>query len=198
MSKTKTNGTAGAAPGTPSTPGQGGAWRDTTRDGTPVRNVMPDGDCWAGEWFDTIDGLWRRTMWNPTGSFLGDDDACGLDLIPTPAPSPAAEADAGFTPGPWGVDADDKLNPDRAYGITQTWTDEDESGTVVIAEVCHGPTAEADARLIAAAPDLYHALQGLYELVSARAIGIPDEQYSRVTAAAAALALATRTEGGAQ
>lgn len=68
----------------------------------------------------------------------------------TPAPS--------FTPGDWRADADDKLNPDRAYGIVRDLDPSqngDEPWTEVIAEVCAGQTAEADARVLAAAKRLY-------------------------------------------
>lgn len=67
-----------------------------------------------------------------------------------------------FTPGRWSVSSDDKLNPERAYGITVPWIDGEERGTVVIAEVTHADSderAKADAHLLAAAPDLYAALQ---------------------------------------
>lgn len=68
------------------------------------------------------------------------------------------------TPGPWTYDADDKLNPDRAFGINRPWQDGDETGTETIAEVCHSNVpgrAEADARLIAAALDMLAALEHL-------------------------------------
>ena len=67
------------------------------------------------------------------------------------------------TPGPWYHDADDKLNPERAFGIVRPLGAQfdieagTEGATEVIAEVCSDDgsgAAEADARLIAAAPDL--------------------------------------------
>lgn len=67
------------------------------------------------------------------------------------------------TPGPWSYAADDKLNADRAFGVVRTLGAQfdaeagTEGATEVIAEVCGDDgsgTAEADARLIAAAPDL--------------------------------------------
>lgn len=66
------------------------------------------------------------------------------------------------TPGPW--ELCDPMNPDRAFGISAhdpCEDSEDEKGdaTQVVAEVCTGPTAEADARLIAAAPDLLAACE---------------------------------------
>ena len=81
------------------------------------------------------------------------------------------------TPGPWTCDDRDKLNPDRAFGIVAEWKDGDEIGTQVVAEVCIAEpgVAEADARLIAAAPDLLACLKKL--LANAEAIhsfGIPE------------------------
>ena len=72
----------------------------------------------------------------------------------------------GFTPGPWKADADDKLNPDRSFGIVAPWRDGDSEGTVVIAEVTSAETEEQarrDADLLAAAPDLYAALREMVE-----------------------------------
>lgn len=74
----------------------------------------------------------------------------------------------GHTPGPWMMDEHDKLNSARAFGIVRdigTETDEPDSPrmTEVIAEVCAGPTAEADARLIAAAPMLFDTLFAVSE-----------------------------------
>ncbi len=64
------------------------------------------------------------------------------------------------TPGPWYCDENDRLNPDRSYGIAR------DPGplvdTEVIAEVCASNVpglALADAQLIAAAPALLEALQ---------------------------------------
>ena len=66
------------------------------------------------------------------------------------------------TPGPWRSEAEDKLNPERAYGIVADWQDGDESGTTVIAEVCDANVegvALADATLIAAAPEMLELLK---------------------------------------
>lgn len=67
------------------------------------------------------------------------------------------------TPGPWTVSSDDKLNPDRAFGIVTSigfpLGKEEGERTEVIAEVCEGSTAKADAHLIAAAPEMLALLR---------------------------------------
>ena len=72
------------------------------------------------------------------------------------------------TPGPWHYSPTDKLNPSRAYGINRDIEVEGDEGmwpsTETIAEVCTGETAEADARLIAAAPDLAAVLRACASL----------------------------------
>lgn len=67
------------------------------------------------------------------------------------------------TPGPWNLC--DPMNPDRAFGIEAHDDAEGPDGdaTQCVAEVCVGDTAESDARLIAAAPDLLGALKHALE-----------------------------------
>lgn len=66
-------------------------------------------------------------------------------------------------------------------------TDVDAAGWLV-ADCSTIPHGKEYARLFAASPKLLAALSGLYELVST--LNVPDEQYLRVTEAAAAIALA--------
>ncbi|CAG9259542.1 conserved hypothetical protein [Burkholderia diffusa] len=68
-------------------------------------------------------------------------------------------------------------------------TDVDTAGWLV-ADCSTVPHGKEYARLFAASPALLAALSGLYELVST--LSVPDEQYLRVTEAAAAIALATQ------
>lgn len=68
-------------------------------------------------------------------------------------------------------------------------TDVDSAGWLV-ADCSTIPHGKEYARLFAASPKLLAALSGLYELVST--LSVPDEQYLRVTKAAAAIALATQ------
>jgi hypothetical protein len=74
-----------------------------------------------------------------------------------------------FTPGPWNAIKGDTLNPDRQWGVSRYLSREAceeidgadaewPSRTEVLAEVTDGPTSEADAQLIAAAPAMYAAL----------------------------------------
>lgn len=86
------------------------------------------------------------------------------------------------TPGPWFFDENDKVNPLRAYGINRKLSAQVaaemgvELATETIAEVCDGsPCALADARLIAAAPDLLAAAIRILSLN--RTQGVEDEDY---------------------
>jgi hypothetical protein len=67
------------------------------------------------------------------------------------------------TPGPWHVVC--HTSEDGRIGPGDDWTVYGRNTTHAIAfEGGHNPHAEADARLIAAAPDLLEALQALLEL----------------------------------
>lgn len=89
------------------------------------------------------------------------------------------------TPGPWKHDASDVLNPDRAFGIIAHDDAEGPDGdaTQCVAEICDGPTAEADARLIASAPTLLAACEEIvryYQEMSGNPNApIPDRYWIR-------------------
>lgn len=89
------------------------------------------------------------------------------------------------TPGPWIAVKGDVLNPDRTYGVVKYLTleqceeiDGDEaaypSRTEVIAEVCCGPTDEADAFLLAAAPELLEGVKDALSILSGVLKARPD------------------------
>ena len=105
--------------------------------------------------------------------------------------------EAKFTAGPWFYSADDKLNPDRAFGINRKYSRKecrdrgfDYGFTETIAEVCGGcDHAEGDARLMTAAPDLLAACK----LATAHICEtLDDGEYSKALAVLrAAIAKAT-------
>lgn len=98
--------------------------------------------------------------------------------------------------GPWWLDPGDVMNPDRAFGIIAHDNAEgpDGNATQCVAEVCDGPTALADARLIAAAPDLLAACKDLLRFAeSVRPGGRVLESDADLESARAAIA---RAEGG--
>lgn len=82
------------------------------------------------------------------------------------------------TEGPWYYDTNDKINPDRSGGIVRDLGEDAahevgcEICTELIAEVCVSGAlgqADADGRLIAAAPELLEALEHCREALSIRA-----------------------------
>lgn len=77
-----------------------------------------------------------------------------------------------FTPGPWKIviDRDADGNADRV----EVQADDAGSCTIAVIETENGPhaVALADARLIAAAPELYAALEGVLQRV--RALRVSD------------------------
>lgn len=92
------------------------------------------------------------------------------------------------TPEPWQVEevAQDAPEILRQCGLCVTYNGED----IAYISPCEESEHHANANLIAAAPDLLEALVGLYDLVSTQIASIPDAQYAKVTAAAAAIAKA--------
>ena len=87
------------------------------------------------------------------------------------------------TEGKWMAVEGDTLNPDRPWGIVRFMSKEEcreidgddyeyPSRTEVIAEVCAGPTAEGDARLMSAVKELKDALEQYVALDNRRRAGI--------------------------
>jgi hypothetical protein len=71
-----------------------------------------------------------------------------------------------YTPGPWTVEADMRIEECRAtraeLSYLAGWNITSQSEEIVGCEgIIPGPTSEANARLIAAAPELVEALRGL-------------------------------------
>lgn len=101
---------------------------------------------------------------------------------------------APHTPGPWSVDEVSEYT--GAVRITAA------NGDVVARAACYGPQSEtphaqaANARLIAAAPELLEALRGLHEAFELASVNCTDRvDFStdpRPAAALAAIAQATR------
>jgi hypothetical protein len=111
------------------------------------------------------------------------------------------------TPGPWFARKGDTFNPERTWGVvvpldrdTCAAVDGDLTGfdagangrTVVLAEVfdAEADQGEADARLIAAAPDLLAALDGICDNAIGNAAGSFNVGVGRINAARAAIAKA--------
>ncbi len=115
------------------------------------------------------------------------------------------------TPGPWFAIEGDTFNPSRTWGVVKYLSAEDHmavdgddwDGTIcrteIIAEVCDGPTDEADARLMAAAPELLRACRlalallspGVCDELAPLSAGGPDQVNKAVDALSDAVAKAT-------
>jgi hypothetical protein len=98
-----------------------------------------------------------------------------------------------YTPGPWTVEADMRIEECRAtraeLSYLAGWNITSQSEEIVGCEgIIPGPTSEANARLIAAAPELVEALRNILT----EFVGPYEEGYSSVSDARALLA---RIEG---
>lgn len=83
---------------------------------------------------------------------------------------------SGFTPGPWDMRDDDKR---IAIGVGLVEGPDGYDVAEVYADDCPSEVAEANARLIAAAPDLYTALEalqrwGILDTAESNASGMPS------------------------
>src|SRR6476620_6869818 len=76
----------------------------------------------------------------------------------------AGEREQKPTPGPWQLEHDsDTLDPDYGPDVSWPWRILDQSGAVVVDFTGGREVSEADARLIAAAPDLLAACAFAWE-----------------------------------
>lgn len=96
------------------------------------------------------------------------------------------------TPGPWEA----SFSFPGRDGIGDVWQIDADSHAVCTTQFCYAPNTEANARLIAAAPDLLEAVQKLKmafgDPMTRRALGGHNEaQMTATLAAAAAIARAT-------
>jgi len=117
-------------------------------------------------------------------------------------------SEAKFTPErKWRAAKGDVLNPARPWGIVQDLTPEEcaeagiDAGTVVVAEVTIASGGEeADAHLLAAAPDLYAACKALAEVSAAFQSGKRDGATMGMVSLAmdSARAALSKAEGGAK
>jgi len=96
--------------------------------------------------------------------------------------------EAGHTPGPWFVDPDDTLAIRAPDGDDEPWH------VAEVIEYCgEGDQTEANARLIAAAPDLLEALKELHKKT---VIGTDAERHAALHQAWAAIYKATTEPKG--
>ena len=104
------------------------------------------------------------------------------------------EQKAAHTPGPWRATSRNIENVAN-WASRIPFAIELEVGHSVapIADVCDQPAAEANARLIAAAPELLAALKDVLRIAQAASVGVPGNS-PRLDRARAAIA---KAEGGA-
>ncbi len=97
------------------------------------------------------------------------------------------------TPGPW-----ECPNIEESYNSRQFWVCDEEGGLIAVAE-SGWSEAEANARLIAAAPDLLAALEAEEEWRARAQAGAidPDWHYETMVAALRRAAIAKATGGAA-
>jgi len=98
---------------------------------------------------------------------------------------------ANFTPGPWVViefKDSQRIQVDRKHPRTLLFEAIMQGGDERGCE-----EARANAKLAAAAPDMYEALEHLYELHASGKFALRDEDYGAIAKAAAAL---NKAEGG--
>ena len=72
--------------------------------------------------------------------------------------------EAKFTPGPWGLDVG--FDSSRPGDFDEYWQVHDGQDAIACSSNCYSGNREANARLIAAAPELYEALDGLLKTLS--------------------------------
>lgn len=79
-----------------------------------------------------------------------------------------------FTPGPWRIVKHTKA-PDADLGPHDDWTIESVQGGICWEAQGRGAAqTEANARLIAAAPELYEALEELFDIVSRNGLAMSN------------------------
>jgi len=93
------------------------------------------------------------------------------------------------TPGPWITDRDLDICNDGSIAVTLV-----QVPAVLIADVSKGPQAEANARLIAAVPDLLTAAKNFVEAFGAGEFDDPFKVVPYVDRFNAAIAKATKSE----
>lgn len=92
---------------------------------------------------------------------------------------------SGHTPGPWEI-----RRPSYGQGFTrEIWGADGKCVTGMTTRMTTGPVTEANARLIAAAPDMLEALEGMVEMATHHMME-PEERRERLRNARAAIAKA--------